>query len=84
MNGSDCHNLSGGFPLALRAAAGTEPPCLKSDIPKMRARRGGVYRSGERRCNFFRRWLWRGVDELRRQQTAPDPPPIGGLLDLKT
>jgi hypothetical protein len=33
-----------------------------------------VRRRGERRQDHLRRYLFRGVDELRRQQTKDDPP----------
>ncbi|MCE5279128.1 MAG: hypothetical protein LLG03_14000 [Planctomycetaceae bacterium] len=55
--------------------------CLKSEGLTGRFRFAGVRRRGERRRNFLRRWLWRGADELRRQQAAANAPQIGATLD---
>jgi len=42
-----------------------------------------VRRRGERRRDHLRRYLFQGVDELRRQQAGDDPSdPLPGSLDV--
>ena len=47
------------------------------------ARFARVRPHGDRRRNFLRRHLLRGLDELRRQQTRTDPPESGAELDVR-
>lgn len=54
---------------------------LRADVLNVLARPVRVRRLGERRRDFLRRWRFRGMDELRRQQANAPAPRIGGCLD---
>ncbi len=75
------------FPLALRQDSPTQPLCvnaealLKSSDCDVSVLYAQVRPHGERRRNHLRRWLFRGMDELRRQQANTPAPEIGRRLD---
>lgn len=75
-------NIEQDFPLVPARDAG---PMLRrrADIVVRKAsvRFARVLPRGERRRDFRRRYLLRGMDELRRRQNWVDPPPPGDELD---
>lgn len=77
------------FPLALRQDSPAQPLCVNAEAwlkssdgdVETPIQHAQVRPRGERRRNHLRRWLFRGMDELRRQQANAPAPEIGRRLD---
>ena len=72
---------SGELVLVRRVTSADQALSLTRQGPARLSPSVSVRRHGERRHDFFRRWFFRGVDELRRQQANVPTPKIGTNLD---
>ncbi len=79
---NDEKNPSPDFPLlSLRIERPLEAKRVEINFIDMSPQEVSVRRNQDRRRQFFRRWLWRGMDELRRRQVNVEPPDPGLNLD---
>ena len=70
------------FPLlSLRTNGPMAPRRVEISFIDVPSQRVSVRRNHDRRYQFFRRWLWRGIDELRKRQANVEPPGPGLNLD---
>ena len=79
---NDEKNLSSDSPLlSLRTEGTIAPRRVEVHYVDVSPRKVFVQTKHDRRHQFFRRWMLRGMDELRKRQANIEPPDPGMSLD---